>query len=406
MAQDGAYDMANGGDTAWLLAATCLALFTSLPGFALFASGQTPGRSQATVLFQCIEVALLGVLSWTLVGYTLAFGSVSGGILGSGNAWMLANLANIRAGTQIPESAYALFQMIGATLAPTLVAGALAGRVRTRWLLAFTGLWSLVVYAPMAHWIWGGGWLAASFGTFDWNGGIVLATTCGTSAVTLALIVGPRRQTAIAPLGQVLTVLGAFLFMVGRVASAGAGAMTANDDAAAAMLSTLLAGATGALVWSALTQWRSATAGALSLARGTLAGLAAVATSAGYVSPGGATVVALLGTIAGHQVACLLHRSARIHDAGLVIAIFAGAGISGSLLAVPFLSPALGGTGFDPHFAFASPFLAQGFGVLVAAAWSMIASLVLATMVSVALPMRVSQDREANGLDTASNGEA
>lgn len=401
-AQTGALDLADPGDTAWVLGAGILALLSSLPGFSLFAGGRAHGRHHATTIYQGISVALLAALLWALVGYTSAFGAVAGGWLGAGNAWMLTKLGNVRAGTSVPESAFVLFQLSSAMLAPTFLVAAVVGRARTGWLLAFTGFWSLVVYAPVAHWIWGQGWLASSFGTLDWSGGIVLNTTAGISAFILAIIFGRRgpKGPPPPPFAQVIALLGACLFLVGRLATSGAAAMTANDDAAAAILATLLAAAAGAMAWQLFNRLRHCPCGPLPLARGLLSGLAAIAPCAGYVSPGGAILIGLAGAIVCRSASKVLRARAGFDDSSDIFAIFGLGGIVGSLLLAVFLAPSLGGIGFAPGMTMMGQLLAQGTGVAVAAIWAALASLMLATMVSMLVPMRVTEDHAHNGLDT------
>ncbi|MCJ2181153.1 ammonium transporter [Novosphingobium sp. 1949] len=403
-AQDGALDLSDGGDTAWVLGATLLGFLATLPGLVLFTLPQARGRNYATYLYQCGAVALLACLLWIVTGYTLAFGTVTHGWLGSGNAWMLIELGNLRAGTGLPESAFVLCEMACAALAPTLVVGALIGRANTAWLLVFTGLWSLVVYAPIAHWVWGGGWLAASVRVEDWGGGIVIETTAGLTALTLAAIIGPRRQPTAAPvpLGALLSLLGAFFFLIGRTAQGGALALTANDDAAAAMIATFAAAASGGLTCVLLGHWGPRGSGLFQLGRGMIAGLAAIAPAAGLISPGAAIVLGILGALAA-RAAAGIRRSGTIDDAGDVFALFATGGIVGTLALGLLLSPALGGVGYAARTTMTGQVLAQAIGLAVCGVWTLFGTVVLATMTSLVLPMRVSLEREQAGLDALSD---
>jgi Amt family ammonium transporter len=193
-AQDAGLDPADSGDTAWLLAATLFGLLLVLPGLALFHAGRVRAASVVSVITQTAAIVALVSVLWIVVGYTLAFGAVSNGWLGSGNAWMLIDLGNVRADTLVPESAYALFEMVFALAAPALLVGAWADRARFGWVIGFAALWSLIVYAPVAHWVWGGGWLATRLGTVDYAGGLVVHTSAGVSALVVALLMGRRER--------------------------------------------------------------------------------------------------------------------------------------------------------------------------------------------------------------------
>ena len=403
LAQDGAIDVTDAGDTAWVLAAAILSLLASLPGLALVICAHARGRNHATALYQSITVALLIALLWIATGYTLAFGVVSGGWLGGGNAWMLLDLGNVRSGSAIAESAFVLLQLPPAILASMLITGALIGRINTAWLLIFTGLWSLVVYAPAAHWILGGGWLATSVGTLDWNGGIVTQITAAVTALVLARQLGPRQQdnATPVPLGPVIAMLGAVLFLLGQAAANGGGALAANDDAAAAMLSTLAAAAGGTMAWLVLCRIARQQAGPLALTRGLLAGLATVAPAAGFVSPGAALLLGALGGVCGRFVAQLIRTRTSIDDSTDIFALFGVTGIAGALLLGIFIAPVMGGTGFGHAQTLVGQLVAQAVGVAVCALWALVSTVILATMVSIVVPMRVSQDRELKGLDVS-----
>ncbi len=192
-AQEALADAADTGDTAWILTSTALVLMMTMPGLTLFYGGLLRAKNVLSVTIQCGAIAAICSLLWIAVGYTLAFGAVGGGWLGAGNAWMLGGLGNVREGYAVPESAFALFQMTFAAITPALMAGAWVDRARFGWVVAFCALWGLVVYAPVAHWVWGGGWLSSQFGTLDFAGGIVVHTTAGVSALVVAMLLGKRR---------------------------------------------------------------------------------------------------------------------------------------------------------------------------------------------------------------------
>ena len=217
-AQEALADPSNSGDTAWILTASALVLLMTMPGLTLFYGGLVRTKNVLSVCLQCGAIAAVVSLLWVMVGYTLAFGQVTNGWLGAGNAWMLLNLGNVRAGYLVPESAFAFFQMMFAAITPALMVGAWVDRARFGWVIAFCALWSLVVYAPVAHWVWGGGWLATSMGTMDFAGGIVVHTTAGVSALVAAMLLGKRMgfpKTLMLPHSPALVTVGAALLWVG-----------------------------------------------------------------------------------------------------------------------------------------------------------------------------------------------
>ncbi|GAM06513.1 ammonium transporter [Novosphingobium sp. MBES04] len=400
-AQSGALDLADTGDTAWVLAASVLALAATLPGLVLFACGQARGRNQITTLYQGMGAVLASALAWAVAGYTLAFGNASGGWLGAGNAWMLREFGNLRTASSIPESGFALFQSTSALVPVAILVAFRSGRMNTGWFMVFAPLWSLVAYAPLAHAIWGGGWISEKFLAIDWTGGIVIGLAVGVSGLVLALL-GAEREPApspLSPLSLLLILLGTALFLVGRIAASGGQALTGNDDAAAAMLATLLGAAAGAISWLFLGLVTNRAPGPLSLARGLLCGLACIAPAAGYVSPGGAIMISVIGTAASYGLARTLQARTRLGDAGVLASVFAGGGACGSLLVVPFIQPALGGTGLPSGTSLMDQLIGQAATLAIATAWMAGTTLVLATMVSLVRPMRPSQDRIDQGLD-------
>ena len=192
LAQDGSLDLADSGDTAWLMTCSALTLLLAAPGLTLYYAGGIRGQNLVSVMIQGGAIIAVSSLLWIMVGYSLAFGPVTNGWLGAGTATMLNGLGNVRAGHVVPESAFALFEMMFAGLAPALMIGAWAGRARFAWVITFCAAWGLIVYAPVAHWIWGGGWLATKLGVVDFAGGIVVHTSAGVSALVAAALVIAR----------------------------------------------------------------------------------------------------------------------------------------------------------------------------------------------------------------------
>ena len=407
-AQDGSVDVADSGDTAWILVASAFVLLMAAPGLTLFYGGLVRAKNFLSVLVQCGAIVAASSLLWIVVGYTLAFGPVTSGWLGAGTQFMFNNLGNVRAGYAVPESAYALFQLTFAAITPALMAGAWVDRARFSWVVAFTAIWGLVVYAPVAHWIWGGGWLASKLGVLDFAGGIVVHTTAGVSALVAAALLGPRAgfpKTLMLPHSPALTMAGAALLWMGWFGFNGGSALAANDDAAAAIINTHAAASMAALAWIAIERFHVGKSTSIGFATGAIAGLATVTPAAGFISPGAAFVFGIAAAAICYPMIQLVKFRLKIDDSLDVFAVHGVGGMMGSLLLAVFLAPALGGTGYTGQMAPASQFVAQVIGVAVVAAYSGIATAIIALGVNLFLPMRVSEDAEREGLDLTSHGE-
>ena len=408
MAQDGQIDVADSGDTAWILVSAALVLLMTMPGLSLFYGGLVRSKNFLSVLLQCAAVAGVASLLWIVVGYTLAFGEVTTGWLGAGNAWMLIDLGNVRDGLRVPESSFALFQMTFAAITPALMVGAWVDRARFGWVVGFCALWGLLVYAPVAHWVWGGGWMSSTFGTLDFAGGIVVHTTAGVSALVAAMLLGKRLgfpKSLILPHSPSLTMAGAALLWVGWFGFNGGSALAANDDAASAIINTHAAASAAALAWILLERFLVGKATSVGFATGAIAGLATVTPAAGFISPGAAILFGIIAAGVCYGAIQLIKQKLHIDDSLDVFAVHGVGGMTGSLLLAFFLSESLGGTGYDEGMTMASQFTAQIVGVGVTLVWSAILSVIIALMVSVVFPMRVSEDEEREGLDITSHGE-
>ncbi len=411
-AQQGLAAAADSGDTAWLMASAALVLVMTIPGLMLFYGGRLRATNILSVTLQCGAVAAMASLLWIVIGYTLAFGQVStgafGGWIGGGNAWMLINLSNVREGTNVPESAFALFHMSIAMFAPSLMAGAWVERARFGWVIGFCALWGLIVYAPVAHWIWGGGWLGGRVGTLDYGGGIAVHTTAGISALVVALMMGKRHGFLKVPMpshSPVMSIAGAALLWLGWFGMSGGATLGANDDAASAIINTHVAASVAALVWLLIEKIKMGKSTAMGFAKGAVAGLVTVSPAAGFISPGAAILLGAIAAGVCYPAIQMVKQRLKIDDSLDVFAVHGVGGITGSLLLALFLTPALGGTGYAQGMFMAKQFGAQVIGVGVVAAWAAIASVILALGVSLFLPMRVSEEEEREGLDLSSHGE-
>ena len=398
-------DVANSGDTAWILTSSALVLLMTLPGLALFYGGLVRAKNFLSVLIQCMAVAGICSVLWIVVGYTLAFGGVTNGFLGSGLNWMLANLGNVREGTAIPESAFAMFQMTFAVITPALMIGAWVERARFGWVVAFCALWLLVIYAPVTHWVWGDGWLS-QLGVLDFAGGIVVHTTAGVSALVVAIMMGKRMgwpKTLMLPHSPALTVAGGAMLWVGWFGFNGGSALTATDDAAAAIINTHIAASMAALVWILIEKFKVGKPTAVGT--GAIAGLATITPAAGFVGPGAAIIIGAAASIVCFMAVGLVKNGFKIDDSLDVFAVHGVGGMLGSLMLALFISEGFGGTGYAEEMAFGSQFVAQLIGVGAVAIWSAVATAILGFGISFILPMRVSEDDERDGLDISNHGE-
>jgi len=408
LAQAGQADPSDSGDTAWILISSALVLMMTMPGLSLFYGGLVRAKNFLAVMVQVGAIAAIASLLWIVVGYTLAFGQVTNGWLGAGNAWMLIDLGNVREGYNVPESAFALFQLTFAAITPALMAGAWVDRARFGWVIAFCALWSLIVYAPVAHWVWGGGWLASKLGTLDFAGGIVVHTTAGVSALVAAMLVGKRtgfNKTLMLPHSPSLTMAGAALLWVGWFGFNGGSALAANDDAAMAILNTHAGAATAALVWLLIERIAVGKATSVGFATGAVAGLATVTPAAGLISPGAAILFGVAGAGICYPAIQMVKQRLHIDDSLDVFAVHGVGGMTGSILLGVFLSSALGGTGYGEGMGMGSQLVAQLVGVGVTLVWSAIASAIIGVSVSMLLPIRVNEEEEFEGLDITSHGE-
>ena len=398
--------VSDSGDTAWVLTASALVLLMTLPGLALFYGGLVRAKNVLSVIMQCFIITCIVSLLWAICGYSMVFSAGNAWIGGLGNA-MLSGLGELREGTTIPESAFALYQMTFAIITPALVIGAFVERIRFGWVIGFTVLWTLFVYIPVAHWIWGNGWLA-ELGTLDFAGGIVVHTTAGMSALLLAKMLGPRKgfnRALLPPHSPALTMTGAGLLWVGWFGFNGGSALSAGDDAAAAILNTHLAACAAAIAWLFVERARIGKATSIGIVTGAVAGLATVTPAAGFIGPAGAMVLGAIGGIVCFYAVLLVKQALRIDDSLDVFAVHGVGGMLGALLMPIFILPILGGPGFTEAKSLAGQLLAQLIGVGAVAIWTLLATLLIGFILSYVVPMRIDEESEHDGLDLASHGE-
>ena len=396
---------ANGADTAWLLTSTALVLFMTLPGLALFYAGLVRLKNALSVMAQCVGIACLVSVLWLLGGYSLAF-SGTGALIGDLAKFGLPVGRAAIVGT-VPETLFFMFQMTFAIITPALIIGAVVERIRLAPMLLFCGLWLFVVYAPVAHWVWGGGWLMGRH-VMDFAGGLVVHATAGTSAVLLAWRLGPRDgfpRHLSPPHNPGMTMMGAGMLWVGWFGFNAGSALAANADAASALLATHLSAATAGLVW-ALIEWvRFRRASMVGLVTGVVAGLATITPASGFVGPLGAMALGAAGSLVCYHAVDVVKAWLKIDDSLDVFAVHGIGGILGSLLVAVLASPMLGGAGYAAGVDRAGQALTQVIGVAATVAWSGIATLVLIFIVRRTIGLRARDETIEDGLDMADHGE-
>jgi Amt family ammonium transporter len=393
--------VADSGDTGWMILCALFLLLAALPGLMLRHAGQVNVRNALSVSSQGAAVVAIATLTWGIAGYSIAYAPGSAW-LGGGANLLLANLSQLRDGLTVPESTFVLFQLGITLLAVALLVGAVAERTRIGWWIAFTPLWILLVYAPVAHAVWGGGWLA-DLGVMDFAGGLVVHGTAGFSALALALIVGARREPSNPGHSPLLSLAGGALLWVGLSGAVGGWALGATDDAATAILNHLFAACAAALCWGLIDRLLNGRTSATGIMSGGLAGVAAISASAALVGTGGAMLIGVIAAL----VACIGARllASRVDDGAGVFAIHGLGGLTGILLLPIFVLPLTGGVGFDADITLTSALISQALGLIVVALWAMVGSAIAALIVSVVIPMRVSAQAESDGLDLSQHGQ-
>ena len=388
------------GDTAWILTATALVLFMSLPGLALFYGGLVRAKNYVSVLMKVYAIAAVASLVWVTAGYSIAFGDSGRGWWGGlSNLFLKDLLRGAESGT-IPESVFLSFQMTFAVITPALIVGAFVERAKFTTVMLFTVLWLLVVYAPVTKWIWGGGWLGER-GVVDFAGGLVVHATAGISALVYVLMLGKRRdfpRELEPPHRPAIVMIGASMLWVGWFGFNGGSALGANGDAGMALLVTHIAASMGTLSWILLEGFQNKKSTLVGAATGTIAGLATVTPAAGVLGPAGAMVIGLLGGVVCYGAVNLIRVRLKIDDSLDVFAVHGVGGMLG-ILTLPFLSAAaLGGTG-DGDFG------VQLIGTLSVVAWSAVATAIILFVLKLVMGLRVDDEAEEIGLDMSLHGE-
>jgi ammonium transporter, Amt family len=383
-----------GGDTAWMMVATVLVLFMTVPGLALFYGGLVRASNVLSVFLQCFAIALVMSLLWFALGYSIAFGDGNAIWGGLGKIFMAGIGQDTLRGT-IPENLFFLFQMTFAIITPALIIGAFVERIRFTFVLAFSSFWMLLVFCPIAYWIWGGGFLGdggiwGETGVRDFAGGIVVHVTAGVAGLILALMVGRRIDTSQVPHNPGYALIGAAMLWLGWFGFNGGSALAANGAAASAMAVTHIAGVTGAVAWCIWEGIRTGKVTLVGMITGLIAGLATATPTAGYVHPVAAMISGGIAGIVCQEAQMLIRLRLKIDDS---LDVFAVHGVGGSLGII--LLAVFG----------AAPIGAQLGSLVICIAWTAIMTYVIARVLRGLVPMRVSPEEEFQGLDISVHGE-
>jgi Amt family ammonium transporter len=384
----------NGADTAWILMATGLVLFMTLPGLALFYGGLVRARNVLSVFMHCFAIAALMSVLWLAFGYTIAFGGEGALWGGLGKAFLSGVSADSLTGT-LPEVLFFAFQMTFAIITPALIVGAYVERVGFGFVLVFSGLWMLAVYAPVTHWIWGGGMLAdggifGETGVRDFAGGIVVHETAGLAALLLAWMLGPRKNKHTPPHSPGMVMMGAAMLWVGWFGFNGGSALAANGQAAMAVTVTHLSAAAASLTWIAWERVKFGRTTLVGLVTGTIAGLASITPASGFVSPLQALVIGGIAGVLCQEAVGLIRNRLKIDDTLDVFAVHGVGGIFGTIMVAVF------GLG---------TWAAQLGGLAVVGVWTLAVSFVLIKITGAITSFRVDAETETNGLDLSVHGE-
>jgi len=399
----------NGANTAWILTSTALVLFMTLPGLALFYAGLVQAKNVLSVMMHCFAIACLMSVLWLLVAYSLAFsdGGAANAFVGGLGTMMLSGVGWESLSGDIPENVFFMFQMTFAIITPALIVGAYVERIKFPAVLLFSGLWLIIVYAPVCHWIWGGGWLA-DMGVMDFAGGLVVHATAGTSALIIVLGLGNRvgfPTQLRPPHSPGLVMMGAAMLWVGWFGFNAGSALAADASAGMAMTVTHVSAATASLVWVVIEWAKFGKPSLVGIVTGMVAGLATITPASGFVGPLGGLAIGLAGGFICYFAVGLVKNRFNIDDSLDVFAVHGVGGITGTILAAVFAIEGLGGPGLAEGVSVGGQLGVQVTGVVAVVAWSAVATWVIVKITGMVTGLRVTDDQITEGLDLAQHGE-
>jgi len=406
----GLADELSGANTSWILTSTALVLFMTIPGLSLFYAGLVRSKNVLSVLMQCFAITCLASITWVVFGYSMSF---SDG--GSFNQWagsitqnlFLSNVSRSGMSGDIPETVFIMFQMTFAVITPALVIGGFAERMKFSAVLWFTVLWSALVYFPVCHWVWGGGWLSDK-GALDFAGGLVVHITAGVGALIAAIVLGSRHgfpQTPLPPHNMTMTVTGAGMLWVGWFGFNGGSALAANGDAGMAILVTHISAAVASLTWMTIEWVKYGKPSVLGIVTGMVAGLGSITPASGFVGPLGAIVIGLSAGFICFTATNFMKRTLKIDDSLDVFPVHGVGGIIGTLLAGIFVASQYGGAGLADGMTIADQFGVQLTAVIAVIVWTAVTSYILLKIIDMICGLRVNDEIERNGLDISEHEE-
>ena len=396
----------SGADTAWILTSTALVLFMTLPGLALFYGGLVRSQNVLSVLMHCFAIACVASVLWLVIGYSLAFDEGNGWIGGLSKMMLHGVGTDTLAGT-IPEVVFFSFQMTFAIITPALIVGTYPERIHFGAVILFSAIWLILVYAPVTHWVWGGGWLF-QMGIMDFAGGIVVHLTAGVAAIVLALVLGSRRgfpNELRPPHNPGITMAGAAMLWVGWFGFNGGSALGANGSAGMAILVTHISAALGAFTWMLIEWAKYGKPSSVGIVTGMVAGLASITPASGFVGPWGAIIIGILGGAICQVVTTLFKQRLRIDDSLDVFAVHGVGGIIGTLLVAFLATPTFGGLGLADNVTAFGQLSVQVIGLVAVAVWTAILTYIIIKIVGLLVGLRVSEEVEIEGLDIRVHGE-
>lgn len=404
-------DELNGANTAWILTSTALVLFMTLPGLALFYGGLVGKKNILSILMQCFSIAGIASIFWLVIGYSIAFDE-GNAFFGGFSKVLFNGITEDSLSGDIPESLFALFQMTFAIITPALIIGGFAERTKFSAVLLFSTLWLLFVYAPITHWVWGGGWLQ-EMGMLDFAGGTVVHITAGVAALVAAIMIGPRKhfgKSATTPHNMTMTITGAGMLWVGWFGFNGGSALAANGDAAMAMLVTHISAATGAITWMFYEWIKFGKPTALGTVTGMVAGLGTITPASGFVGPAGALVIGFLAGIICFNAVIIIKQKWKIDDSLDVFPVHGVGGILGTFLVAIFASADIGifsGQGFSSEISGISQQMGvQLIGIVSTFTYTAVVTFILFKIVALFTNgLRVDSEQETQGLDITDHEE-
>jgi Amt family ammonium transporter len=402
-------DELNGGNTAWILTSTALVLFMTLPGLSLFYAGLVRSKNVLTVLMQCFSIACLVSILWLLGAYSFIFtdGGALNGFIGGTEKILALGMGTADLSGDIPETVFFMFQMTFAIITPALIVGAFAERMKFSSMFWFSGLWLVLVYVPVCHWVWGGGWLA-EMGVMDFAGGIVIHVNAGVAALVAAIVIGKRNgfpKIPMPPHNMTMVVAGAGMLWVGWFGFNAGSALTADGAAGMAMLVTHISAAAASLTWMFL-EWKiHGKPSVLGIVTGMVAGLGTITPASGFVGPVGGLLIGISAGLICYYATQYIKTKLQIDDSLDVFSVHGVGGITGSLLTAVFAATEMGGLGLPEGVTVMSQITVQFIAIFATVIWSAFFTFVILKILDSTLGIRVTAEEEEQGLDVVLHDE-